>query len=186
MADSGEAPFKVADRFRFTWNGVWLTVACLVFTGTGVALIVRGGAFDTGMGIIAVVVFGGGGLLAASRVLSRRPVLVLDSTGVCVVAPWPRSASDDVRLPWSDIALVRACTQVVRYRGGAAHLTYLVFVARDEESEPYRPPVPWHPQHAVRVHTTWDHGVEEIVAEARRHRPGLPFDDRRVPGGRRV
>ncbi|MBB4932161.1 hypothetical protein F4561_002981 [Lipingzhangella halophila] len=184
MNDAGEA-FTVTRKFRVTWRGVWLFAACLVFSVAGVALIVRGGAaVDTVLGVLAVLLFGGGGLLAASPMLSRRPVLVLDPAGVRVVAPWPRPVSDDLVVPWADIARIRAATQVVPHRGDTMLLHYLVFVPRDATDRALRPPVPWELSYAVRARPTWDRTIEEIVAEARRHRPDLVFEDRRLTRAR--
>ncbi|CAM4024590.1 STM3941 family protein [Nocardiopsis rhodophaea] len=177
--------FTVRDTFRVTWDGVGLAAGCLIFTGMGAALVARGGTVDIVIGLLAVVMFGGGGLLAASRVLSRRPTLVLDSEGVRVVAPWPRSSVDDLWLTWDDIALIRTCSQDIHYYRGTARQWYLVFVPHSEADQPFHPPTPWEPNRAVRVRRSWDHTVDEVVAAARRYRPGLALDDRRPPGTRR-
>ncbi|WP_046469572.1 STM3941 family protein [Allosalinactinospora lopnorensis] len=178
-------PFTVTHRFQMTWNGVWLFIACLVFSVAGIALIVRGEARgDALLGLVALLLFGGGGLLSAAPLLSRRPVLVLDGAGVRLVAPWPRPSSEDVFLPWEDVELIRAATQVVLRRGDPMLLHHLVFVPRGEAERPFHPPAPWEPPYSVRIRSTWDRAVEEIVAEARRHRPGLAFDDRRLPRAR--
>ncbi|ASU84438.1 hypothetical protein CDO52_17990 [Nocardiopsis gilva YIM 90087] len=174
--------FTVRDTFRVTWDGAGLAAGCLIFAGMGAALVARGGMADIVIGLLAVVMFGGGGLLAASRVLSRRPTLALDSEGVRVVARWPRSSSDDLWLAWDDIALIRVCSQDIPYQRGAVRQWYLVFVPHAEADQPFHPPAPWEPNRAVRVRRTWNHTVDEVVAAARRHRPGLAFDDRRPPG----
>lgn len=177
--------FTVRETFRVTWDGAGLAAGCLIFAGMGAALVVRGGTTDIVIGLLAVVLFGGGGLLASSRVLSRRPTLVLDTEGVRVVARWPRSSADDLWLAWEDIALIRVCSQEIPYQRGAVHQWYLVFVPHSEADQPFRPPAPWEPNRAVRVHRTWNHTVDEVVEAARRYRPGLAFDDRRPPGTRR-
>lgn len=177
--------FAVTRRFRVTWSGVWLFAACLVFSVTGLALVVRGGATaDVLLGLLALLLFGGGGLLAASPILSRRPVLVMDGAGVRLVAPWPRPTSDDLVVAWEDIARIRAATQVVPRRGDTMLLHYLVFVPRGETGRAFPPPAPWEPSYAVRAHPTWDRTVEDVVAEAHRHRPDLVFEDHRLPRAR--
>ncbi|WP_017557593.1 hypothetical protein [Nocardiopsis baichengensis] len=186
-ADDGGAAFAVANRLRVTWEGAWLAVACAVFTGIGAALVAKGGALDIAMGVLAIVLFGGGGLLAASRHLSRRPVLLLDAEGARFPAPWPRSSDDDLVIPWDQVTGIHACTKPLHHRGGTVHLHYLVFLTGQEPPE--LPPSPWHPEPAVRIRPSWDRTVEEVVAEARRRRPDLPFTDRRPspagrPGGR--
>ncbi|MBB6171286.1 hypothetical protein HNR23_001346 [Nocardiopsis mwathae] len=178
--------FAVRDQFRVTWDGVGLAAGCLIFAGMGAALVVRGGTADIAIGLLAVLMFGGGGLLAASRFLSRRPTLVLDAEGVRVVAPWPRSSDDDLWMDWNDIALIRVCSQDITAQGGAVPQWYLVFVPPHEVARPFQPPAPWRPDRAVRIHRTWDRTVEDVVAEARRRRPGITFDDRRPPGMRRA
>ncbi|RNL85037.1 STM3941 family protein [Halostreptopolyspora alba] len=181
MDGSSEA-FAVTRRFRVTWSGVWLFAACLVLSVTGLALVVRGGTpADVLLGLAALLLFGGGGLLAASPMLSRRPVLVMDDTGVRVLAPWPRSTSGDLVVAWRDIARIRAATQVVPRRGETMLLHYLVFVPRGETGRAFHPPAPWEPSYAVRAHPTWDRTIEEVVAEAHRHRPDLVFEDHRLP-----
>lgn len=180
------APFVLTNRFRVTWEGAWLAVACTVFTGTGIALMLRGGLLDVVMGLLAVLFFGGAGIGSIARLLSPRPVLVLDAQGARFPAPWPRSAREDIFLAWDDIALLRACTQVVPHRGGTVNMHYLDLVPTREADRPFRTPPPWGADHAVRVRPTWDHSLDEIVAAAHVYRPGLPFDDRRKPGGDRV
>jgi|SRR5690625_74759 len=175
------APFIVANRFRVTWEGAWLTVACAVFTGTGIALILRGGTVDIVMGLLAVLVFGGAGVVSITRILSPRPVLVLDSEGARFPAPWPRSTREDIFLAWDDVALLRACTQVVPHRGGMVSMHYLDFVPLSEADRPFRTPGPWHTDHTVRVRPTWDHSPDEIIEAAHTYRPQLRFEDRRGP-----
>ncbi|MFD0776889.1 hypothetical protein ACFQZ2_23385, partial [Streptomonospora algeriensis] len=179
------APFVLTNRFRVTWEGAWLAVACTVFTGTGAALVLRGGLLDVVMGLLAVLVFGGAGIGSIARLFSPRPVLVLDGKGARFPAPWPRSSREDIFLPWDDVVLLRACTQVVPHRGGTVNMHYLDFVPADEADRPFRTPPPWGTDHAVRVRPTWDHSLDEIVAAARARRPDLPFDDRREPRGNR-
>lgn len=180
----GGAAFAVTNRLRATWEGAWLTVGCAVFTVIGAALVVKGGALDVVMGVLAIVLFGGGGLLAASRHLSRRPVLLLDDEGVRIPAPWPRSADDDLVIPWKDVTGVCACAKALHHRGGTVFMHYLVFLT--EEEPPELPPSPWRPEPAVRIRSTWNRTVDEVLAEARRHKPDLPFSDRRptAAGGR--
>ncbi|MDA8370355.1 MAG: hypothetical protein M0026_10860 [Nocardiopsaceae bacterium] len=173
-------PLSVTNRLRVTWDGLWLTAACLVFCSAAIGLIVRGDPVDVGIGLLALLIFGGGGLLAASRVLSRRPILVLDDAGVRLVAPWPRSSAEDTFLAWDDIVLIRACTQAVPHRRGTAGLHYLVFLVGEEADQPFRAPSPWEPRHAVRIRPTWDRSVEEVAAEARRYRPDIGFENRRL------
>ncbi|MBV2366152.1 STM3941 family protein [Streptomonospora nanhaiensis] len=175
-------PFVVSNRFRITWEGLWLTLACVVFTGIGVALVLRGSPVDLALGLLAVAVFGGAGLVSLSRFLSHRPVLILDEAGVHFIAPWPRGRRDDLSFPWSEVALLRACTQVVPHRGGSVPMHYLVFVNRDEAELPFHPPSPWHTTNAVRVRPTWNHTIGEIIEAAHHYKPDLPFDDRRRPG----
>ncbi|TQN31908.1 hypothetical protein FHX37_1831 [Haloactinospora alba] len=174
-------PFTVANRVRVTWEGTWLAAACTIFAGAGAALALRDGSTDTAIGVVALVLFGGGGLLAASRMLSRRPVLVLDEAGVRLVAPWPRPSSGDVFLRWEDIAAVRVCSQLVPYRGAPTALRYLDFVPRGEADQPPQTPGPWQPHHAVRIRESWDHTVADVIAEVRRHRPDMPFEEQRAP-----
>ncbi|QBI54704.1 hypothetical protein [Streptomonospora litoralis] len=175
------APFVVTNRFRVTWEGAWLTVACLVFTGIGVALMLRGGVVDIVMGLLAVLVFGGAGAASITRLVSPRPVLELDGHGARFPAPWPRSTREDIVLAWGEISLLRACTQVVPHRGGTVSLHYLDFVPVSEADRPFRTPTPWRSDHAVRVRPTWDHSLDEIVAAVHTHRPEMPFEDRREP-----
>ncbi|WP_017623615.1 STM3941 family protein [Nocardiopsis chromatogenes] len=180
----GDTAFAVANRLRVTWEGAWLAVGCAVFTGIGVALVAKGGTLDVVVGVLAIVLFGGGGLLAASRHLSRRPVLLLDAEGVRIPAPWPRSTADDLVLPWKDVTGVCACAKALHHRGGTVFLHYLVFLTGEEPPE--LPPSPWRPEPAVRIRPTWNRTVEEVLAEARRHKPDLPFTDRRpAPAGGR-
>ncbi|MUL43502.1 hypothetical protein FZ103_20400 [Streptomonospora sp. PA3] len=180
------APFVLTNRFRVTWEGAWLTLACTVFTITGLALMLRGGVVDIIMGLLAVVVFGGAGIASVARILSPRPVLVIDGEGARFPAPWPRSKKEDIFLPWSDIALLRACTQVVPHRGGTVNMHYLDFVPTDEADRPFRTPPPWRTDHAVRVRPTWDHSLDEIIDAVHAHQPELPFEDRREPRNNRV
>ncbi|GAB3445199.1 hypothetical protein GCM10027570_15010 [Streptomonospora sediminis] len=180
------APFVLTNHFRVTWEGSWLALACAVFTGTGIALMLRGGATDLVMGALAVLVFGGAGAVSVTRMFSPRPVLVLDSQGVRFPAPWPRSESDDAVLAWDDVAVLRACTQYVPHRGGTVSIHYLDFVPTDEADRPFRMPTPWRTDHAVRVRPTWDHSADEVIAAARTRKPGLAFEDRREPRGGRV
>ncbi|GAA1785060.1 hypothetical protein GCM10009834_50800 [Streptomonospora arabica] len=180
------APFVLTNRFRVTWEGAWLAVACTVFTGTGVALMLRGGLVDVVMGLLAVLVFGGAGVVSIARLLSPRPVLVLDGEAARFPAPWPRSAREDIVLPWRDVALLRACTQVVPHRGGTVSMHYLDFVPTSEADRPFRTPPPWRTDHAVRVRPTWNHSLDEIVEAAHAHRPGLRFEDLRDPRGDHV
>src|SRR5690625_1462550 len=161
--------FTVTRRFQVTWNGVWMFAACLVFSVTGVALIVRGETTDILFGVVALVMFGGGGALAVSPVLSPRPVLVLDNTGVRIVAPWPRLRSGDLVVPWEDLTLVRAVTRVVPHRGSTMLMHYLVFVPRGAVYRDFPLPAPWEPSYAVQAHATWDHTIDEIVAESHQH-----------------
>ncbi len=179
--DGASGTLTVTRRFRVTWRGAWLSAACLVFSATGMALIIRAASTsDVLFGALAVLLFGGGGLLAASPLLSRRPVLVLDEGGVRAVAPWPRRRSHDRTMGWDDIARIRAVTQVVPHRGGTLLLHYLEFVSHDATGRHFAPPTPWETSFTVRAQATWDHTIDEIVAKAHRHRVNLVFEDHRL------
>lgn len=194
MSETSEA-FRVVNRFHPTWNGIWYTVGCAVFITVGVALIVRGTTGGIVVGGLAVLLFGGGGLLASTKALSRRPVLELDSEGVSVVVPWPQTRTDDRRMRWDEVSAIVAHTQLLPFRGGSARHEYLAFVpagkphdapdATEQDSPPTTPgvEVPWGLRYSAHIRSTWDSGVDEIVAAARRFRPELPFEDRRDGSG---
>ncbi|SKA23949.1 hypothetical protein SAMN02745673_03267 [Marinactinospora thermotolerans DSM 45154] len=183
----------VKNRLRLTWEGAWLTAGCLIFVIAGIAMIIEGTTTSVVLGIVAVVLFGGGGLLAASRVLSRRPVLEMDDSGVCVTVPWPRSHADDHRLDWDELAGITAYTERIEHRGACVRHHYLAFVPRSRaesaavdsgssdsaERSGASVECPWELRYATHIRSTWDHSPEEVVAQARRHRPDLPFTDRR-------
>ncbi|WP_017596702.1 hypothetical protein [Nocardiopsis potens] len=176
--------FAVVNRRRITSQGVWLTAACLVFISIGVALVLRGGPADVLIGAVTVVLFAGGGLLVAGRRLSRRPFLELDSSGVRLLAPWPRRPSDDIFLPWDEVASVCLCRRSVAYADHTHDLDYLHFLAGDEKCEgergPVPPPSPWTVRPGAAVRSSWDRSVEEVLAEVHRLRPALPITDRRT------
>ncbi|GAA3758219.1 hypothetical protein HDA32_001900 [Spinactinospora alkalitolerans] len=182
--------FTVRSRFRFTWEGVWLAAGCLVFVAAGVAMVLEGSRGTVVLGTLAIVLFGGGGLLASSSSLSRRPVLEMDDEGVCVAVPWPRNRIEDHRLPWDRIAGITAYTQKIPYQGGTAQHHYLAFVPQREHPSPSAdgevPSIepPWELRYSLHIRSSWNHDVAEIVEEARRRRPDLHFTDRRAPGAR--
>ncbi|PSK98197.1 hypothetical protein CLV63_106245 [Murinocardiopsis flavida] len=190
MSETTEA-FRVVNRFHPTWNGIWLTVGCVVFTAVGVALILRGTTGGIIIGGMAVLLCGGGGLLAATTRLSRRPVLELDSDGVTVVVPWPQTRTDDRRMHWDEVAAIVAHSQILPFRKRTARHDYIAFVpagapreapeATETDSPPSTPgvEVPWRLRYSAHIRPTWSAGVDGIVAAARRFRPDLPFEDRR-------
>ncbi|GAA1115706.1 hypothetical protein GCM10009605_56210 [Nocardiopsis composta] len=189
MVNARTGVFAVVNRRRVTSQGLWLTAACLVFIVIGVALVLRGGLADTVVGVLTVLLFAGGGLLVAGRRLSRRPLLELDSSGVRLLAPWPRRPSDDIFLPWEEVASVCLCRRAVAYADHTHNLDYLHFLTGDEKCEgergPVPPPSPWTVRPGVAVRSTWDRSADEVLAEVRRLRPGLPVADRRAAPPRR-
>jgi hypothetical protein len=163
------------------------------------AMFVAGGAtHPASFGGVLFLLLGGAGLLlclgtavvAAGNVVSRRPVLVLEDSGVRVPPLWPLPRSRDRVLAWADVAAVCAWVQGPPSDKKAAALgrLYLSFLPSGEGVDNgaellatkvtglgCRATLRW----TARVSPGWDATIEEVVAEAAGHRAGAPFVDKR-------
>ncbi|GAB3658662.1 hypothetical protein GCM10027589_19300 [Actinocorallia lasiicapitis] len=187
---------EVRLRPSFRGSGQALGVVTLVVCS---AFFIVGGLYDPGsaggilfltLGIIGVVGFGGVLVVVVGHLLGRRPLLVIDETGVTVPAKWPISRSRDRHLPWADVAAVCAWSEGVPTGRGLSH--QLSFLARPEAPEARRsggaemimvkthglPGVPllrW----SVRALPGWTVGLDEVIKTVRSH-TDAPYEDRRV------
>jgi hypothetical protein len=146
------------------------------------------------VGVAGIVLCAGGLVTAAVRLLAGRPVLELDDQGVRLPAPWPWPRARDRFLRWADVAAVVLWSNPVPH-GRRALADHLAFLPTRESAGPASPSAELHaliqaePAESARVPGVatahwalpvspgWDAGVEEIIAEVRRH--GRPAADLR-------
>ncbi|HEX2316210.1 MAG TPA: hypothetical protein VHJ17_20890, partial [Thermomonospora sp.] len=114
----------LAVRVRPSWHRAGRVLSPLIALGASVAFVVGGlrgdGWAAAGflvLGVLGTVFFGAGAVLAAGGLVSRRPVLVLDETGVRRPAAWPRPRRRDRVLPWPDVAALCLISRGVAARG---------------------------------------------------------------------
>lgn len=151
-----------------------------------------------GWGLVLTVLFGGGTVLLVGQLISRRPVLVLDDAGILLPTAWPRRRGADRALAWAQVSSLHAYTQLLHFRGGTHRQHYLAFVPVDGvASQPASRRERWSTalsrapsvaglRYSVHVQAGWSATVEEVMAAARRYRPGLPIVDERDLPPRRL
>jgi hypothetical protein len=161
------------------------------------ALFVYGGSHDPAsvgglvfivLGVIGVLGFGAVLTVTLGHLLGRRPLLILDDTGVLIPAKWPLSRNRDRFLPWDEIAA--ACAWSLGVPGGKGLQHQLAFLPRPGTAEAAHtsgseilqvktagldgvPVLRW----SVPMLPGWTTRHDEVLAEVRRR---LPYDDRRV------
>lgn len=186
-------------RLRFTPRTATQVIGRLLLTGVSVTFIV-GGASDPAsvggvlfllLGAAGVALFGSSAVTMIGNLAGRRPVLEIDDPGVRRPAGWPRRASRLLR--WDDLAGVCAWSQGIP--GTRGHHHHLTFLPRGAAGRPAPgaeilaikvngvPGAP-EPRWSIPVTAAWDRTVEDVVAAVHRHRPGLPFADRRDAAAR--
>jgi hypothetical protein len=149
-----------------------------------------------GVGAVLYLLIGVAGILLctaglaamAGRLLARRPVLELDEEGVRLPAPWPWPRTRDRSVRWADLAAVVLWSSTDP-RGRRALADRLAFLPTRESAGPAQPsaellalglddlPGVATADWEIQVSGRWHPGVEEILAEARRHE--LPTADLR-------
>jgi hypothetical protein len=170
-----------------------LTGVSVLFAGGGASAPASfGGVLFLLLGAAGVAMFGGSALAMTGNLLARRPVLEIGDEGVRRPAGWPRRTGRLLR--WDDLAAVCAWSQGVA--GGRHHQHHLTFLPRGEADRPAAgaeilaikvkdmPGVP-DPRWSIPVTEAWDHTVGDVISAVHRHRPGIPFVDRRDPVGPR-
>lgn len=134
------APFRVLLRVTRRTIGQVIAAGLMVaasagFVGGAVAREAAAGPIIFFvLGSIGILVFGGGVMLAAGGVLSRRPVLELTPEGVRRPAAWPRSRRGDRTLPWGEIAGVCVLSRGLP-AGRHEQQHYLIFLPTVELAE---------------------------------------------------
>ncbi|MFC0037623.1 hypothetical protein [Actinomadura rayongensis] len=198
-------PFAV--RARPTWRAAAQAVSCLILLLASAGFITGGvlrgfglgGAVFAVLGALGIVLFGAGLAVALGRMLSRRPVLVVDDAGVRRPARWPLPAARGATLEWSRVQAVGALRRGVDgTRKGRQD--FLVFLPTEAMVDMVRtaernrlvvltlPDVPadrlpdgaaealrW----CVPVGPRWDATLPDVVKEIRR-RHAVPVVDRRT------
>ena len=178
--------------------GVKNITAGVIMTFASAMFVVGGVADPASVGGVLFLALGGAGLLlcvgtaavAAGGVLSRRPVLILEDSGVRVPPLWPLPRGRDRVLAWSEVAAVCAWIQGPPSDKKAAALgrLYLSFLPSGEGVDPgaellatkvtglgCRATLRW----TTRVSPGWTSTVEEVVAEVAEHRAEAAFVDKR-------
>jgi hypothetical protein len=187
-------------RIKPTWQGTSQLVAFAILVLASAGFVVGGIVRWPGtaalivvvLGVLGLLVFGGGLLGSAGRVLGRRPVLELTGEGVRRPARWPLPRRADRTLPWSRVVAMAALRRgLPGTRRGEQD--YLVFLPSDELMEMARtaerpslvaltlPDVPATAEAApwcFVVEPSWDTPLKEIVVQVRR-RHEIPVIDRR-------
>ncbi|WP_019634736.1 hypothetical protein [Actinomadura atramentaria] len=205
MTDAPAEPFLV--RQRPTLRAAAQAVSCLILVLASAAFVSGGvlrgfglgGTVFAVLGGVGIVLFGTGLTVALGRMLARRPVLVVDETGVRRPAPWPLPAGRGPALEWPRIAAVGALRRGVEgTRRGERD--FVVFLPTEEMTELVRtsarnrlvvltladvpadrlPPggaeaVRW----CVPVGPRWDTTLPALVKQIRRRHP-VPVVDRRT------
>ncbi|MEO3782243.1 hypothetical protein ABGB12_02860 [Actinocorallia sp. B10E7] len=198
------SPTEVRLRPSFSGSGQALAVLILLFCS---AMFIVGGIADPAspggivflvLGITGVIAFGLSLVVITGHLLGRRPLLVLDGTGVSVPAKWPLPRSRDRFLPWAEVASVCAWTDGVPGGKGLAHR--LAFLPCEESpharhtsgAEMLRVKTQGLPGVAVLrwnvpVLAGWTVPQDEVI-KAVRALSDAPFEDRRIglPKRRRV
>jgi hypothetical protein len=200
LGASAPGGFKV--RARITPKVVGLVLGVAVLALAGVAMIagaitdpsmpIGQRLFFFGFGVLATLLFAGGGIAMLAQPISRRPMLEIHERGVVLPVPWPWPRSKDKALLWEEIEFLCAFTQLVTSGGGVHRLHYLGFFPTTEVAE--REPASRFESFSARLasapngealryslslRTGLSATVEEIVEEARRHNPDLQFVDHR-------
>ncbi len=143
------------------------------------------------VGVAGTVVFAGGLVAVAGRVVAGRPVLVLDERGVRLPAPWPWPGSRDRLLTWPEVAAAVVWNRPVP-RGRHSVAETLAFLPTTPAAERTGAPpsaelvalrldgLPGYPtaEWSIEVSAGWDTGVHEVIAELRSR--GLPAEDART------
>jgi hypothetical protein len=189
-------PVEVRLRPSLRGSGQALGVVTLVVCS---ALFIVGGLYDPAsvggivfivLGLVGVIGFGGALAMVVGHLLGRRPLLVLDGSGVRIPAKWPLPRSLDRQLPWSDVAAVCAWTEGVPAGRGLEH--QLAFLPREGSPEarhtsgaellmvktqglPGVPVLRW----SVRTLPGWTIKPDDVI-KAVRARTDAPFEDRRI------
>jgi hypothetical protein len=207
---AGNGVFRVRTRFTFK-VALLVLVALGLFGLPGLLMLgeaVTGGTGpeqSTGerlwlLGLVLTTMGVGGGAIWVGQALSRRPVLELHDHQVVLPTAWPRPRRGDRTLPWDQVAWLAAFTQVIRSRGMvAARHHYLAFVpaawaaaaAPASGLERFGAGLARAPSGEAVRYSLWvrpglSAGLEEIVEQARRRKPGLCFVDRREHSPRRL
>jgi hypothetical protein len=143
------------------------------------------------VGAAGILLCAGGLVTAVVRLLAHRPVLELDDQGVRLPAPWPWPRARDRFLRWADVAAVVLWSSPAP-RGRQALADHLAFLPTPESAGHASPSAELHAliqaepdgvpgvataHWALPVSPGWDAGVDEIIAEVRRH--GRPAADMR-------
>lgn len=211
---AGNGVFQVRTRFTFK-VALLVLVALGMFGLPGLLLLgeaVTGGTglaqehstgerlWMLGLGLVLTTMGVGGGTIWVGQTLSRRPVLELHDHQVVLPAAWPRPRRSDRTLRWDEVEWLAAFTQVIRSRGMvAARHHYLAFVpaagvaavAPSSGFERFGAGLARAPSGEAMRYSLWvrpglSAGLEEIVEQARRRKPGLSFVDRREHSPRRL
>jgi hypothetical protein len=160
---------------------VFVAVAVPALPGVGAVLYLLAGAGG-------VVLCGATLVARGGRLLARRPVLELDEHGVRLPVPWPWPRTRDRYVPWTDLASAVVWSTPVP-RGRRTLADRLAFLPSGESAASARPnpelvalgldslPGVATADWAVPVSARWHPGVDEVLAEVRRHE--LPTADLR-------
>lgn len=160
---------------------VFVAVAVPALPGLGAVLYLLVGAGGAVLCTVALLAYGG-------RLLARRPVLELDERGVRLPVPWPWPRTRDRCVPWTDVAAA-VVWSTPSPRGRRALADRLAFLPSGESAGAARPdpelvalgadalPGVAAADWAVPVSARWHPGVDEVLAEVRRHE--LPTADLR-------
>ena len=168
-----------------------LLVFSVIFAASAIPALPRVGAvLYLLIGVAGVLLCVAGLVATAGRLLARRPILELDEHGVRLPAPWPWPRARDRSLVWADLGAVVLWSSPVP-RGRRTLVEHLAFLPTSDGAERLQPPpsaellalsaddLPGVPttHWSIQISPGWDPGVDEILAEVRRHE--LPTTDLR-------